>query len=98
MEPWYKVATPRQEVREGGSFHPDEFAIALEQVVRGTTPEDYSDPAKFFSWTYFTRVLLWAEQQRSPDFLRLANALSALYPRDSEEKRLLDAMLLATPR
>jgi adenine-specific DNA methylase len=44
------------------------------------------------------RALLEAEMQRSPDFLRLANALSALYPRDSEEKRLLDAMLLAVPR
>ena len=28
MEPWYKVATPRKEVREGRSFNPDEFAIA----------------------------------------------------------------------
>lgn len=44
------------------------------------------------------RALLKAEQERGPDFLRLANALSALYPRDSEEKRLLDAMLLAVPR
>jgi hypothetical protein len=44
------------------------------------------------------RALLQAEQNRGPDFLRLANALSALYPRDSEEKRLLDAMLLAVPR
>jgi hypothetical protein len=44
------------------------------------------------------RALLAAEQQRGPDFLRLANALSALYPKASEEKRLLDAMLLAVPR
>jgi len=44
------------------------------------------------------RALLQAEQDRSPDFLRLANALSALYPRESEEKRLLDAMLLAVPK
>jgi len=44
------------------------------------------------------RALLKAEQERSPDFLRLANALSALYPKGSEEKRLLDAMLLAAPR
>lgn len=44
------------------------------------------------------RALLEAELDRGPDFLRLANALSALYPRDSEEKRLLDAMLLAVPR
>ena len=44
------------------------------------------------------RALLAAETERGPDFLRLANALSALYPRDSEEKRLVDAMLLAVPR
>lgn len=44
------------------------------------------------------RAMLEAETQRGPDFVRLANALSALYPKDSEEKRLLDAMLLAVPR
>jgi len=44
------------------------------------------------------RAMLEAEIARGPDFLRLANALSALYPRDSEEKRLLDAMLLAVRR
>jgi len=44
------------------------------------------------------RALLAAEQERGPDFLRLGNALTALYPQGSEEKRLLDAMLLAVPR
>ncbi|MEW6337793.1 MAG: hypothetical protein AB1625_10400 [Acidobacteriota bacterium] len=44
------------------------------------------------------RALLAAERDRGPASERLANALSALYPRDSEEKRLLDAMLLAMPR
>ncbi len=44
------------------------------------------------------RAMLREETQRGPDFLRLANALSRLYPKDSEEKRLLDAMLLAMPR
>ncbi len=44
------------------------------------------------------RALLKTEQERGPNFLRLANALSALYPAGSEEKRLLDAMLLAVPR
>jgi predicted AAA+ superfamily ATPase len=57
MDPWYKVATPRKEVREGRSFNPDEFAIALEQVVAGTAPQDYRDPEKFFSRTCFTRAL-----------------------------------------
>ena len=44
------------------------------------------------------RILLKNEMDRGPEFLRLANALSALYPRGAEEKRLLDAMLLAVPR
>jgi hypothetical protein len=57
MEPWYKVATPRKEAREGRSFNPDEFAIALEQVIGGTAPKDYSDPIEFFRRTCFTRAL-----------------------------------------
>src|SRR2546427_11041132 len=57
MEPWYKVATPRTEVREGRSFNPDEFAIALEQIVVGTAPEDYRDPGQFFARNWFTRAL-----------------------------------------
>ena len=57
LEPWYKVATPRKEVREGRSFNPDEFAIHLEQVVDGTAPEDYRDPEQFFARTSFTRAL-----------------------------------------
>ena len=57
MDPWYRVVTLREEVREGRSFSPDEFAIALEQVVAGTAPADYTDPAQFFSRTYFTRAL-----------------------------------------
>src|SRR5262245_6849227 len=57
MDPWYKVAMPRREVREGRSFNPDEFAIALEQVVAGTAPEDYRKPEQFFARTCFTRAL-----------------------------------------
>src|SRR6201982_3846456 len=57
MEPWYKNTMPRSEVREGRSFNPDEFAIALEQVAANKGPEDYRDPVKFFSRTCFTRAL-----------------------------------------
>ncbi len=57
MQPWYKVVTLRKEVREGRSFSPDEFAIALEQVVSRIAPPDYSDPEQFFSRTCFTRAL-----------------------------------------
>ena len=118
MEPWHRVATPREEVREGRYFNPDEFAIHLEQVISKTAPEDYRNPQQFFSHTCFTRALrghagillqaggqanalralIKAEQGRGPEFVSLANALSVLYPTGSEEKRLLDAMLLAVPR
>jgi putative DNA methylase len=36
--------------------------------------------------------------ETQPAQSQLANALSALYPKHSEEKRLLDAMLLAMPK
>ena len=57
MDPWYKPAIPRREVREGRSFSPDEFAIALEQVVGDTAPDDYTWPEQFFAQTCFTRAL-----------------------------------------
>ncbi|MGQ0663771.1 MAG: hypothetical protein ACT4P2_09325 [Pseudomonadota bacterium] len=51
LDPWYKTALPRAEIREGRSFNPDEFAIAIDQVVAGTAPADDRDPAKFFTRT-----------------------------------------------
>jgi len=57
MEAWYKIVTPRKEVREGRSFNPDESAIALEQVVAGTAPDDYKIPSQFFSRMCFTNAL-----------------------------------------
>jgi predicted AAA+ superfamily ATPase len=57
VDPWYKHAVPRREVREGRSFSPDEFAIALEQVIAGTAPDDYTKPDQFFARTCFTRAL-----------------------------------------
>ena len=57
MKPWYQVVTLRREVREGRSFSPDEFAIALEQVIARTAPEDYRDPQQFFSRTCFTDAM-----------------------------------------
>ena len=57
LDPWHRATTLRKEVREGRSFSPDEFAIALEHVVTGKAPEDYSDPVQFFSRTCYTRAL-----------------------------------------
>ena len=61
MGPWYRIFALRKEVREGRSFSADEFAITLDQLVAGTAPEDYSDPAQFFSRNCFRRALIGAE-------------------------------------
>ena len=71
------------------------------EAQQGATTLDRVHAAMLFQASGRTealRNLLRAEQDRGPDFLRLANALSALYPRGCEEKRLLDGMLLAVPR
>ena len=44
------------------------------------------------------RAALGIERECAPDSLCPARALSALHPRASPEKCLLDAMLLAAPR
>ena len=58
MEPWYKVVLPREELREGRSLDPSEFAVHLEQVVAGTAPDDYVKPDKFFARNYFYKALV----------------------------------------
>jgi len=58
VEPWYKVALPRKELREGRSLDPSEFAVHLDQIVNSTAPEEYRDPAKFFARTYFASALV----------------------------------------
>ncbi len=78
-------------------------AESLEEIEAGrdATTLDRIHAAMLFQDTGATnalRSLLQNEVERGPEFLRLANALSALYPPDSQEKRLLDAMLLAVPR
>jgi hypothetical protein len=51
LDPWYKVAVPRDEVRQGRSFNPDEFAIHLEQVVANKGTDDYRIPERFLPGT-----------------------------------------------
>ena len=47
MEPWYKVTQPREELRQGRSLDPSEFAVHLDQIASGTAPDDYKQPDKF---------------------------------------------------
>jgi putative DNA methylase len=92
---------PEIKARRPKSPQPPFTKGGQEGIKRVTTTLDRVHAAMLLQasgQTNALRALLKAEQERGPDFIRLANALSALYPKDSEEKRLLDAMLLAMPR
>lgn len=57
LRPWYKVATPREDLREGKPLDASEFAIHLDKVIEGRAPEDYKNPERFFTRTYLTHGL-----------------------------------------
>lgn len=76
----------KPELREGKVVYEAARTLPTNTLLRAGGP------------TNALRVLVKAEQERGPDFLWLANTLSALYPQGYDEKRLLDAILLAMPR
>jgi hypothetical protein len=54
LKPWYQVATPREDLRNGIPMDAAEFAIHLDQVMDGRAPLDYREPERFFARTYLT--------------------------------------------
>ncbi|MFC2037214.1 ATP-binding protein, partial [Chloroflexota bacterium] len=58
LQPWYKVVTPREDLREGRPLDASEFAVHLDQVREGRAAVDYQEPERFFERTYLTRNLL----------------------------------------
>src|SRR4030042_4838391 len=58
LQPWYKVADPREDLREGRPLDASEFAVHLDKVREGTAPDDYRDPKRFLERTYLTTNLL----------------------------------------
>lgn len=57
LKPWYKVVTPREDLREGKPLDASEFAVHLDQVRDKRAPRDYQDPERFFERTYLTNNL-----------------------------------------
>src|SRR5713226_5581448 len=57
LKPWYKVVTPREDLREGKPLDAAEFAVHLDQVRDGRAPSDYQKPEQFFERTYLTQTL-----------------------------------------
>ncbi len=51
LKPWYAVATPHEDIREG-RLAEAVFAANLWAVVQGTAPEVYLDSEEFFRKTF----------------------------------------------
>ena len=56
LKPWYAVATPHEDIREGRLAEAI-FAADIWAVVQGTAPEVYLDAEEFFRKTYLTSGL-----------------------------------------
>jgi hypothetical protein len=57
MKPWYKVVTPREDLRDGKPLDASEFAVHLDHVRDGRAPAVYQNPAEFFERTFLTKNL-----------------------------------------
>ena len=57
LEPWYKVVTPREDLREGKPLDASEFAVHLDHVRDGRAPAVYQQPEQFFERTFLTANL-----------------------------------------
>jgi hypothetical protein len=57
LKPWYKVVTPREDLRDGRPLDASEFAVHLDHVRDGRAPDDYKKPERFFDRTFLTSSL-----------------------------------------
>ena len=88
MKPWWQVAIPHKDIREG-RFDPSVFAIDLGEVVYGQGVHEYSDPVRFFTRTYMTNGLKEL----------ILKVLTTLYKEEvkTELKQISPVMQLVTP-
>lgn len=63
LKPWYKIVTPREDLREGKPLDAAEFAVHLDKVRDGSGPADYSNPKAFFEKTFITSNILELSSQ-----------------------------------
>ena len=57
LKPWYKVVTPREDLREGKPLDASDFAVHLDRVRHGQGHPDYLQPERFFDRTFLTKNL-----------------------------------------
>jgi hypothetical protein len=58
LRPWYEAVELREDLKENRPLDASEFAIHLEQVIKGHAHKDYTEPDRFFDRTYVTGSLL----------------------------------------
>ena len=58
LQPWHKLITPREDLREERPLDASEFAVHLDQVRDNQGPEVYRLPEEFFRRTFLTKNLL----------------------------------------
>ncbi|MET4236341.1 hypothetical protein ABIA85_009656 [Bradyrhizobium sp. LA6.10] len=57
LKPWYKIVTPREDLRDDKPLDASEFAVHLDQVRDKRAPEVYQNPERFFERTFLTKSL-----------------------------------------
>jgi len=57
VKPWYRIVTPREDLRDDRPLDASEFAVHLDQVRDKRAPEVYQNPARFFERTFLTKSL-----------------------------------------
>jgi predicted AAA+ superfamily ATPase len=57
LTPWYKNATPREDLRKRAPLDAAQFAVHLDQVFAGDAPPEYSDAERFLARTFITEGL-----------------------------------------
>ena len=79
FQPWYKVVTTREDLREGKPLDAAEFAVHLDQVRNRRGSEDYYNPARFFERTFLTKNLSEVASQVARRLAGEKTATSAVF-------------------
>ncbi len=79
LKPWYKVVTPREDLREGRPLDASEFAVHLDHIRDGQAHVDYQDPVRFFERTFLTKNLLAVTVEVVRRLSGINTAASAIY-------------------
>lgn len=58
LQPWHKLISPREDLREERPLDASEFAVHLDQVRDNQGPDVYRVPEEFFRRTFLTKNLL----------------------------------------